>query len=309
MPPYSDEQGGFVCNLAIARYATVRVRATSDEDGAGSLSRLGAVDSPLAEAAARRAKVQGVSIDLRSDYPVGAGLGGSSAAGVAMLGALRAWRGETIEPASLAEASRALEVEDLGIAGGRQDHYAAAVGGALGLTFGDGVTVERIALGDRTVSALERQCMVIYTGSSRISGATITAVLDAYRAREPRVTQALEAMKRLAMHMRDALTNGDVDTLGALVGEHWAHQRALHSSITTPTIDEIMTRATRAGACGAKALGASGGGCVLVIAPEERVREVRDAVAGLGEELRFTVARMGVEVVGGEGAQRPAFSV
>jgi D-glycero-alpha-D-manno-heptose-7-phosphate kinase len=46
-------------------------------------------------------------------------------------------------------------------------------------------------------------------------------------------------------------------------------------------IDEILERARRAGAKGGKALGASGGGCVLAIAGEDTVDAVRAAIAPL----------------------------
>ena len=115
-----------------------------------------------------------------------------------------------------------------------------------------------------------------------MSGDTITAVLDAYRARDRRVLQALDRMRELAEQMIASLEAGDLDALGALVGEHWVHQRALHPAIPTPLIDRILAAAAGAGAPGGKALGASGGGCVLVIAPDdgaERVRGVVDALA------------------------------
>jgi D-glycero-alpha-D-manno-heptose-7-phosphate kinase len=81
------------------------------------------------------------------------------------------------------------------------------------------------------------------------------------------------------------------------VGEHWVHQRSLHAGITTERIDLLIHRALGAGALGAKPLGASGGGCVLVIVPEQRMPEVRAAVAGLGEEQTFRLAREGAQVI------------
>jgi len=86
VPPYSDEEGGFVCNIALARYATVRLR-TSD-DAAGSVDSHRAADTALAEAAVKRAGVAGISVEIASDFPLGAGLGGSSAAGVAVNAAI-----------------------------------------------------------------------------------------------------------------------------------------------------------------------------------------------------------------------------
>ena len=283
VPPYCDEEGGFVCNVALARYATVRVRASTDDEQSVDTRR--AIDSALAEAAVRRAGIGGIAVEIASDFPLGAGLGGSSAAGVAVSGALTAWRGGTVDRTELAKQSRAIEVEDLGVPGGWQDHYAAAYGGALALTFGDETRVRRIPLTASLKASLERRCIVAYTGQSRISGDTITAVLGAYKARDRQVLHALGRMKALARAMADELWANDIDELGTLVGEHWTHQRSLHPSIPTPLIDEILDRARAAGACGGKALGASGGGCVLIIAGEDNVDEVTAAVTSLAPHL------------------------
>jgi len=283
VPPYSDEEGGFVCNVAIARYATVRVRPAGT--GESSVDTRRAADSALAEAAVRRAGISGISIEIASDFPLGAGLGGSSAAGVAVNGALCTWRGDAIDRAMLAEQSRAIEVEDLGVPGGRQDHYAAAYGGALALTFGDTTRVRRLSLSRTCKESLERRCIVVYTGQSRISGDTITAVVDAYRRRDRRVLDALHRMKALARAMADELCAEDLDALGQLVWEHWQHQRSLHPSIPTPLIDSILERARDAGAHGGKALGASGGGCVLVIAGDDNVDRVTTAVTELAPHI------------------------
>ena len=283
VPPYSDDEGGFVCNIALARYATVRIHATGTTS---SIDTRHAADSALAEAAVRRAGVEGIAVEIESDFPLGAGLGGSSAAGVAVNGALAAWRGVAVDRSALAEQSRAIEVEDLGVPGGRQDHYAAAYGGALALTFGrDETHVRRLPITPSLKESLERRCIVAYTGQSRISGDTITAVLGAYRARDRHVLQALARMKALARSMADELAEGHVDALGELVSEHWQHQRSLHPSIPTPLIDTILQRARAAGARGGKALGASGGGCVLVIAGEDNVDEVTAAVTSLAPHL------------------------
>lgn len=293
VPPYSDEMGGFVCNLAIARYATVTV---SLGDGVQSNNESRVLDLSIAKAAARRFGLDDVRIDVESDFPIGAGLGGSSAAGVATVAALAAARGETMTQSSIAELSREIEIADLGIAGGRQDHYAAAFGGALGLRFSaNGVEVRTIELGASTRTEIERRCSIVYTGQSRISGDTINAVIGAYRNREVNVLRALQRMRETAEQMSDALAAGDLDGLASLVDEQWVHQRSLHPAIPTPLIDEIIASARAAGAVGAKALGASGGGCVLVIARRDRADEVRRTVGALGELLPFAVAACGVE--------------
>jgi D-glycero-alpha-D-manno-heptose-7-phosphate kinase len=194
-----------------------------------------------------------------------------------------------------------MEVDAVGIAGGRQDHYAAAFGGALRLDFGadaDGAPtrVTRLPAADATLDALVRRCVVVYTGESRISGDTITAVLDAYKAGEGRVVDALARMKAIARELADAVVAGRVDDVGALLAEHWVHQRTLHPRIPTPRIDEVVARARAAGALGAKALGASGGGCVLALAADGREDDVRAAIAPLGELVEIAVDHHGVTI-------------
>ena len=206
-----------------------------------------------------------------------------------MLGALRTWRGIEWDLCDIAEEGRRIEVEDLGIAGGRQDHYAATHGGALALTFTDTVDVHRIALSDATRDALEARALVVYTGESRLSGDTITAVIEAYLARDRRVLTSLKRMGELAEQMASELADGDIDDLGAMVAEHWAFQRQLNAAIPTPLIDTIVETASRAGACGSKALGASGGGCVLVIARDDNVEQIRKAMVPLGTLLPFRI--------------------
>ena len=293
VPPWSEREGGAVCNVAISRRATVRAVA-----GDGARDRPSeAAAIPLLDAARRRAGAGGpATLRLTSDFPAGAGLGGSSAAGVAAIAALHALAGRDVGPDALAEESRALEVEELGIAGGRQDHYAAAYGGALELRFGRTTGVTRIALAPRTREGLERRCVVVYTGESRISGRTITAVLGAYEAGHAGVRRALERMRALAGEMAEALRRGDLDALGEMVGEHWRHQRSLDEAIPTPAIDAIVAAAADSGALGAKALGASGGGCVLAIARAGREDELRARLAALGQPLSFAVDLDGVRV-------------
>lgn len=285
VPPYCHREGGFVCNVAIARYSTASL-----QEGTGS-------NEPLVRAALRRAGLSEYGITLQNDFPTGAGLGGSSAASAAILGAVRRFRDLAIDRVEIAEEGRRIEVEDLGVSGGRQDHYAATHGGALALTFGHDVSVKRIALAGAAGRELVRRSILVYTGESRVSGDTIEAVMGAYERGDRRVIVALDRMKVLAFETAAALEAGSIDAVGELVGEHWAHQRSLHPSIPTPRIDEIVRVARNAGAAGSKAMGASGGGCVLVISKPEDTAAVRAAVAPLGSILDFSLDDRGLDIV------------
>jgi len=296
VPPYCDREGGAVCNVAISRYATAT--AATDE---GVARRSGAsatsIGDPLVAAALRRSRLVGAVATIATDFPAGAGLGGSSACGVALAGALAALADEPLELGALAARSRATEVDELHIVGGFQDHYAAAIGGALLLTFGDCVGVEMLPMSDLIADDLARRAVLLFTGESRLSGNIVAAVLDAYVRGEPRTCAALARMKTLAIEMAAAVRGGHLDALGALVGEHWVHQRVLHESITTPRIEAIVSAAARAGALGVKALGASGGGCIVAIARDGREDELARALTHFGDRLTFGVDQGGFQIV------------
>jgi D-glycero-alpha-D-manno-heptose-7-phosphate kinase len=291
VPPYTTEVGGAVCNIAI------ELRAVA------SVTPLGAPPTPMPDAgliraAWQRAGTPDVAIRLHSAIPVGSGLGGSSAAGVALAAALRAAARQSSTDIELAELSRSTETETLGLAGGCQDHYAAALGGALLLNCGRETTATKLPLSETTISELERRTFIVFTGQSRMSSDTIKAVLSAYRDSDPITCGALSAMAALAPMMAEALTAGDVDQLGRLLADQWVAQRALHPTITTPEIDAIVHAATASGALGSKALGASGGGCVLVIAATDCSAAVKAALEPMGTMIPFRVSRAGVRVVG-----------
>jgi D-glycero-alpha-D-manno-heptose-7-phosphate kinase len=285
--PYTTEVGGAVCNVAIDLRATAKVTDAPTAD---------APDGLLLRAAWVRAGSPAVRITVDADYPTGSGLGGSSAAGLALAAALAAHSHHALSRHELAELSRSTEIDTMGLAGGCQDHYAAAFGGALLLNCGATTEVTSIALSDDVIAAFESRAILAYTGESRMSANTITAVLDAYRAGDDGTCASLRQMAALAPQMAAALSDGDIDHLGDLLALHWTAQRALHPSITTPTIDRIISDAERAGARGAKALGASGGGCVLVIASADRVVAVREAVMAHATIMPLRVARDGVRV-------------
>ena len=285
--PYTVEVGGAVCNIAIELRATATVTAADVPQPP---------TDPLIRAAWQRAGEPAVAIRLQSDIPVGSGLGGSSAAGVALAAALNVWRGITLSAHELAELSRSTETETLGLPGGCQDHFAAAFGGALLLECRRQTTVTRVTLSRATVENLEWRAFVAFTGKSRMSSRTITAVLDSYRNNEQLTCESLRTMSALAPRMATALATGDIDQLGALLAVQWNAQRALHPTITTPLIDHIVADAAQAGALGTKALGASGGGCVLVIARGGAEADVREVVARHATLIPLQIARHGVQI-------------
>ena len=204
-----------------------------------------------------------------ADYPAGAGLGGSSAVRRrARRRARRCCRARHWPPNELA----ALQSRD----GGRGARHRGRLSGPLTPRH----TEARCCSASASVRASRRyraacterrrsrsaEHAAVYTGESRLSGSpsprfvTRTSPASAHRRR------ARSHRSRWPGRWPPRCAPATSMRWAALVGEHWVHQRALHPTITTPRIDAIVERAARAGALGLKALGASGGGCVLAIA-------------------------------------------
>ena len=248
VPPYSDEVGGFVCNVAIARYATARShcrRATTNGDAAtdGDRGR-----SLIAAAAARRFRVERRADQRRrAIFPSARDSADRRPSASRRSRRSRALRGQRMSPTAIAELSREIEIGDLGIAGGRQDHYAAAYGGALGLRFSAGGIDVRRDSAERRVARRARAPLHHHLHGPEPHLGRHDHRGDATRIaqREPRV------LVRAAAHARDSprrwrRARGAATSiaLAALVGEQWTHQRSLHPAIPTPLIDDIIAHAT-----------------------------------------------------------------
>ncbi len=298
VPPFSMEVGGAVLNIGIARYAQVTIRpyipahvrlASSDYgqviEGVPEDVLIYNGELDLLKAAVRVAGLTGIDVSVGSDAPPGAGLGASASVGVALVGALNALRATSWPRASLADLAHRLEVEEIRVAGGRQDQYAALGGGCQFIEFRDpAVHATRLALSDSVSQRLRDSLVLCYTGRSRVSGTIISTVMGNYRRAEPRTTQALYRLRGIAVAMRDALLSGDLAAVGPLLLENWRCQKDLDASVTTPQLDSLFDIALRHGATGGKALGAGGGGCLLFHAPDAAER-VRAALADVGATI------------------------
>ena len=237
----------------------------------------------LVKAAVRILDIKpGLSLQTRSDAPPGSGLGTSAAMGVALLGALGRLVRHTYLDFELAELASHIERHELHIKGGKQDHYASAVGGINFMEFhGETVRTAPIPISPAVQLYLEKHMVLVYTGKSRLSGDIHTDVWSAYERRETAAVQAIEHMKQIARQAKDALAAGDVHRFADLIGQNWLCQKALHPSVTNPQLEELFQVAARAGAESGKACGAGGGGCVLFLAKPENEHKLRRALEAI----------------------------
>jgi D-glycero-alpha-D-manno-heptose-7-phosphate kinase len=191
--------------------------------------------------------------------------------------------------------SRDVEAIVIAVPTGTQDHYPPAFGGASVIHLEPGGE-RREPLGV-DLNELERRLVVCYTGKPRQSGINNWRVFQAHINGDRGIRRNLAEITAIARDMRVALERGRWEEAGRLMREEWEFRRRSLPTISTPTIDRIITGARRAGALGGKVCGAGGGGCVtLLIEPGARPGVEAAVAANGGELLPMRIDRRGVRV-------------
>jgi D-glycero-alpha-D-manno-heptose-7-phosphate kinase len=308
LPDFYEQHGGAVVSTALDKWIHVVVAPRFEGDVRVSYSRTEivptarAVEHDLVREAMRMTGVpRGVDIVTLADVPSrGTGVGSSSSVTVGLLNALYAFQGVYKPPLQLAEEAATIEIDILGKPIGRQDQYAAAVGGFNLIEFlphGGGVRLAPIIAPHETFKRLQRSLILLYTGVQRSADGALDKQRGAIR--NGRAVEALSRMRDFAYEFRDRLAEGDVDALGGLLHENWELKRGLADGISSRDVDAWYERARAAGAVGGKILGAGAGGFLLLFAPVERQDAVRAALSELRElPLRFSAQGTQLSVVG-----------
>ena len=314
--PYADDFGGAILNATVGLFATATLEPRDDgrvvldsrdlgeRDAfalAGELPLDGRLD--LLKGVYNRVvrdrgpMPAGFTLTTEVDAPKGSGLGTSSTLTVAVVAAFAEWLALPLGEYDLARLAYAIEREDLGMSGGRQDHYAATFGGVNFMEFsaGDKVIVNPLRVRRELLAELEHNLLLYYTGTSRLSAAIIDRQVAAFAASEAESLAAAHALKRQAVDMKEALLTGRLADIGPLLDFGWRHKKRMAPGITSAAIDELYAAALAAGATGGKISGAGGGGFLTVYCPGTTRHAVAEALAGFGGEVRpFTFAAEGV---------------
>lgn len=279
--PFALEERGMVVNAAMDLRAEAEVRTGgngfllhSDDfkdslhlRGPEALAADGRLD--LLKAAIRRSGLGAGELHTRCAAPAGSGLGSSGALDVALVAALDSAQGIRRSPLELAEEAFALESVEAGLPGGRQDQYAAALGGFHRFEFDHGrVTAHPLAVSPEFAGELASRIVVCYTGVSRVSSRAIERVVESYRSGDSQVVGALRGLADVAARMSDAFVAQDLERIGRLLNENWALQQRLDPAMRTAEMAALESTMAEAGVLGCKAAGAGAGGSMFFLVKE-----------------------------------------
>ncbi len=297
--PYPRERGGAVLSATLDKYAYASLRPRPDDRlrirsldydivtnyDRSKLEYDGELD--LVKAVARHFKMPaGADLFIHSDAPPGSGLGSSSTMCVALVGVFSEWLQIPMTSYEIAELTYRIEREELRIAGGRQDQYAATFGGFNFIEFLEKVTVVNpLRVRPELRHELEYNLLLCYTGQTRLSANIVESQTRSYQEGRETVVQALDRMKELTQEMKTALLLGELPAFGKLLHAAWMEKKQLDEKISSTRIDNLYALARRHGALGGKILGAGGGGYLLLYVPFTKRQQVARVLSEAGGDV------------------------
>lgn len=295
--PYCEEYHGVVVNGAINYYAHATLVPRDDDEihitalDLDQSETVGSVDLlsfegelALLKACIKRAgPTRGLDLTVYSEIPFSSGLSSSAAVAVVVCGICTQYAQGDFDPPAMAQMAFAAERDDLNHWCGRQDQFAAALGGLNFLEFiGDDVPSEPADLGEHTLRQLEKNLLLVFTGNQHLAGNIHLDILDDYRNRRGTVLDGMHGLKKVGQQMRTALRSGDLASFAGLMNENWKYHQMLHPSCSTPQLQQFVDHGLANGALGAKVCGAGGGGCIVFYARDNEKPSLAKSLSAIG---------------------------
>jgi D-glycero-alpha-D-manno-heptose-7-phosphate kinase len=317
--PFSEEQGGFVLNATVDLYAQAILEPRNDdriifaaEDREervefDSVPVLPDIDPLRLHRGIYNRVVRqfnggrplSFKLTTFADAPAGSGLGTSSTMVVCIIQAFSEWLGLGLGEYEIAHLAYEIEREELKLAGGKQDQYAAAFGGFNFIEFGPGpdrVLVNPLRIKEWVRNELEACTVLFYTGQSRESAKIIEQQIESSKEKSSPSLGAMNALKKDALAMKEAILRGDLRCYADILRQSWASKKMTAASVSNPFLDAIYDDAIDAGALAGKISGAGGGGFFMFfVSPDKRMAVVRRLQKHNGQVMNFHFTAMGAQ--------------
>jgi D-glycero-alpha-D-manno-heptose-7-phosphate kinase len=306
LPAYYTKHGGFFVSGALNSYMHIIINDRFEPGIRVSYSRTEIVES--AEQV-RHPIVRETLIHLRfkdkieivslADVPAATGLGSSGSFSVGLLNGLYAHQRVFKTPEEVAEEACHIAMNRLHEPSGKQDEYAASLGGIRSYEVDrEGrVTSKELRIKPAVLEDLEYGIMMFYTGIKRSAKEILSAQSTKMASDRGGAVEKMHAIKKIGVESKRALESGDLRRFGELLHEHWTVKRGVTAEMSSEGIDHWYSIARQNGAIGGKLVGAGGGGFLMLYCEEGR-QKVRSALAKEGlTELRFGFDFEGSKVI------------
>ena len=227
---------------------------------------------------------KGIRLSTYVDAPAGSGLGTSSTLVVAIIGAFSEMLRLPLGEYDIAHLAYEIERQDLNMAGGRQDQYAATFGGVNYMEFygEDKVIVNPLRIRQQYLFELENNLLLYYTSTSRESARIIEKQSENVVKKEEKSIDAMHQLKQQAKMMKEALLKGKLNEIGEILDFGFQQKRQMAEGISNNLMEQIYEAARTSGATGGKVSGAGGGGFMIFYCPNNTKFQVMEALSKFG---------------------------
>lgn len=223
------------------------------------------------------------------DNKVHSGTGSSASAAVALVAGLSKLAGKELARDEIAEKAWDIEVNKLGMYGGKQDQYAAVYGGLNEIRFRQhGVSV--YPLFREFAEVLEEGLLLFDTNKTRDVPDLQNNLKDLTDKRK----DALDRIKKITKQAYHYIISKDLKSIGRLLDEGWQEKKKTNK-VTNKKIDNLYDTAIKAGALGGKLCGAGGGGYMVFAVERQNQESVKKAMKKKGADwVDFNVDYNGI---------------
>ena len=301
--PYCDLYGGAILNATVSLYAYANIEpiakneiiiqaADRKEEQRHPWKKQLPVDGTLDLLKGVYNRIQkefgipegGFQLSTYVDAPAGSGLGTSSTLVVAVIGVFAEMLKLPLGEYDIAHLAYDIERNDLKMAGGRQDQYAATFGGVNYMEFfqGDKVIVNPLRIRQEYLFELENNLVLYYTATNRESAKIIEKQSRNVVDKKEKSIDAMHQLKQQSIRMKEALLKGRVNEIGEILDFGFRQKRLMAEGISNELMDAIYEAAKKAGATGGKISGAGGGGFMIFYCPDNTRFAVTEALASFG---------------------------
>ena len=246
--PYCDQYGGAILNATISLYARATIEPIDEnkiilhavdrnEEQQYEWNKKLPIDGKidLLKGVYNRLQLdygfinKGFKLSTFVDAPAGSGLGTSSTLVVAIIGAFAEMLNLPLGDYDIAHYAYDIERNDLQLAGGRQDQYAATFGGVNFMEFytDDKVIVNPLRINQEYLSELENNLLLYYTSTSRESAAIIKRQSKNVTDKKESSIEAMHQLKQQAQMMKEALLKGKLGEIGEILDFGFQQKRLM----------------------------------------------------------------------------------
>ena len=314
--PYSDLYGGSILNATISLYATTHIEPVQDnkvtflaaDRGEETIIDLGTEIEfngklDLLKGVYKRIVSDygsinhGIKITTNVDAPAGSGLGTSSTLVVSLVGAFVEMLKLPLGEYEIAKYAYSIERDDLRLAGGKQDQYAATFGGINYMEFkkDNQVIVNPLRVKLEYIQELENNMVLFYTSTSRESADIIKKQQSNVINKQASSIDAMHLLKEQSIQMKEALLRGNLDEIGHILDFGFEQKKKMADNISNSLIEEIYNAAKNAGSTGGKISGAGGGGFMIFYCPGiSRYNVIKELTKFGGDIKQFNFTKHGL---------------